>query len=370
MTREQWRSAPLVLLVGVLAADWQPEDCPDCFHEGYRIDMSAAPVGTAPPPAVLFSGYRNGRCRDDLICTGAPDAWFGDLDGAVMNWWSSCGDQDREMVVFAGGHAPTVLHPAAGSTDFTPTLDPPATLSIAAWVEGADPSLASDPQVQPRVDWATLQLEMTQQIFDDLGAGIKLDFSVNTLPGTLPTDVSAILDDADCDLAAKLTTGATGNPALAAMQASTSLNVYFVNRIHYMYDGVTCFGDANPTSTRYVIFMAELQHAPSTLAHEIGHALGLVGVAALPGGASGSYAGDVNELKLDPYLGTDNLMFSGVTDVGQITVGEIYRMHFDKRSWLWGSKSAAGGYPRECQADPVAGGPCPPLTLHPTRGWP
>jgi hypothetical protein len=362
---------PLVLLVGVLASGCKPKpkDCPDCFHEGYRIDMSAVPMGTAPPPAVLFSGYSNGRCQDDLICTGAPDAWFGDLKGAIMNWWSSCGDRDREMVVFAGGHAPTVLHPAAGSTDLTPTLDPPATLSIAAWVEGPDPTLGTDPRVQDRLDWATLQLEMTQQIFDDLGAGIKLDFSVKPLPSPLPTEVSTILNDADCNVAVKLTTGATGNAALAGMQSPVKLNVYFVNHIHYAYDGLTCFGNADPTSTPYIIFLAELQHAPSTLAHEIGHALGLVVVASLPGGASGIYAGEVNELKLDPYLGTNNLMYSGVTDVGQITVGEIYRMHFDQRSWLW-RRSPADGYPRECQADPVGGGPCPPLTLHPTRGWP
>jgi hypothetical protein len=252
---------------------------------------------------------------------------------------------------------------------FNPALAPPATVSIAAWVEGPAPSLGTDPQVQPRIDDATLQLEMTQEIFDDLGAGIELDFSVNPLSGTLPTEVGEILDEATCDLAEKLTTGATGNAAMAAMQSSVKLNVYFVRTIHYDFDGLTCFGNADPNSTHYVIFLAEMQHAPSTLAHEIGHALGLVGLATL-NGASGTYAGEVNELELDPYLGTDNLMYSGVTDVGQITVGEIYRMHFDQRSWLWRGATAVAGYPRECQTEPVAGGVCPPLTLHPTRGWP
>jgi hypothetical protein len=154
------------------------------------------------------------------------------------------------------------------------------------------------------------------------------------------------------------------------MQDPAKLNLYFVSELHYFYDGLTCIGDSDPNSSRYVIFVADVQHAPSTLAHEIGHALGLVGVASLPQGVSGQYAGDVNELELGPYLGTDNLMFIGVSDVGQITVGEIYRMHFDQRSWLWRGASAGAGYPRECQASPVEGGPCPPLTLHPTRGWP
>ena len=84
----------------------------------------------------------------------------------------------------------------------------------------------------------------------------------------------------------------------------------------------------------------------------------------------GQDEGDVNELALDPYLPVDNLMYSGVGNVGHITVGEVYRMHFDQRSWLWRGRAASGGYPRDCQVNPVDGGNCPPLTLHPTRGWP
>ena len=154
------------------------------------------------------------------------------------------------------------------------------------------------------------------------------------------------------------------------MQDPARLNVYFVREIKFIKDGLTCYGNKDPDATRYVIFVANQEHTPSTLAHEIGHALGLNMRPTMADKTPGQDEGDVNELELDPYLPVDNLMYSGVGNVGHITVGEVYRMHFDQRSWLWRGRAASGGYPRECQASPVDGGNCPPLTLHPTRGWP
>jgi len=196
---------------------------------------------------------------------------------------------------------------------------------------------------------------------------------VGTYPSRLrlPAALTGFVDDATCDHAYVLQ-GSTA-PELLAMQDPQKLNVYFVKEMHNPWSGMTCAGATNPPSpdsTRYMIFVSELRHAPSTVAHEIGHALGLILYASLPGGGVGSYPGDINELEMSPYLPTDNLMFSGVGTVGHITVGEIYRMHFDKRSWLWRGKFGGSGYPRECQASPEEGGICPPLAIHPTRGWP
>ena len=108
------------------------------------------------------------------------------------------------------------------------------------------------------------------------------------------------------------------------------------------------------------------------LAHELGHAMGLLNSGPLPGGGT-AQPGDVDELLLDPWLPTDNLMRSYNDEVRQVTLGQIYRMHYDKLSWKWsnpGAPTGANGYPRTCQNSPVQGGPCPPLTLHPIRGWP
>ena len=122
MRRLDWRYAPVVLLGGLVAADGDPAQCRDCYHEGYKIELSLIPLLSAPAAAVLFSGYRNGRCEDDFICTATPDiAWLGDLGTSSYNWWNSC--DEREMVVFAGGHAPTPLQPSqADPTPLQPTL--------------------------------------------------------------------------------------------------------------------------------------------------------------------------------------------------------------------------------------------------------
>jgi hypothetical protein len=372
MSTRRWRYTPIVLLAGLMAADWDLAACPDCFHEGYEIDLSSLGLLSTPPAAVLFSGYRNGRCEDDLICTAAGDlVWLGDLGWATSyNYWgNSC--SDREMVVFAGGHAPTPLRPTmADVPPITPTLAPPAILSLAVWVKGSDPTLGVDVSAEARLSDANGDLVNTQQIFDMLGAGITLDYTVKPLPWVIPETVKDIYGQATCDLAQTLMEGVNETGGRAEMQDPSKLNVYFVDSLKYALDGQACYGAKNPKVDRYVIFVAQVGHMPSTLAHEIGHTLGLVMRATMPNGSEGMDEGDVNELALDPYLPVDNLMYSGVGNVGQITVGEIYRMHFDQRSWLWHNGTPGGGYPLDCQPSPVAGGPCPPLTLHPVRGWP
>ncbi len=105
--------------------------------------------------------------------------------------------------------------------------------------------------------------------------------------------------------------------------------------------------------------MANQEHTPSTLAHEIGHALGLNTRPTMADKTPGQDEGDVNELALDPYLPVDNLMYSGVGNVGHITLGEVYRMHFDQRSWLWRGRARAAATRVECQVSPVAGGTLP-----------
>jgi len=370
MSGRHWRYAPVVLL-GLVAADWDVASCPDCFHEGYQVDLSLASLLTDPPAAVLFTGYRDGHCQDQIICTAASDVvWLGDLGTAAgYNWWNQC--SEREMVVFAGGHAPTPLHPPTGDLlPITPTLAGPAVLKLAVWVEGPDPNLGVDPAALQRVDDANFDLGKTQQIFDALGTGITIDYTVKFLPSDMPVGVEHLLDDADCDIVKILMDGLNTDPKKAAMQDPARLNVYFVPYIHGNPDGWTCYGNKDPTETRYVILVGQVDHTPSTLAHEIGHALGLLMRATMPDGSEGKDDGDVNELSLDPYLPMDNLMYSGVGNVGQITVGEIYRMHFDKQSWVWHDVTGTADYPRECQANPVGRGPCPPLTLHPLRGWP
>ena len=155
------------------------------------------------------------------------------------------------------------------------------------------------------------------------------------------------------------------------MQDAARLNLYFVHDIRWARNGLICYDGNDPITRPYFIFIDDtLKQSPSTIAHELGHAMGMLVQASLPNAKVGLAPGDINELELDPYLTSNNLMMSGVTDAEQITVGQIYRMHFDERSWLRRGVPAADGYPRTCQADPVSSRPCPPLTANPTMSGP
>ena len=369
MSRAAAPSIAIVLLVGLLAADWEEPECPECYEYGYKVDLLGL-LGADPPGAVLFSGYRNGRCQEYMLCTGSPDAWLGDLHGAVFDWWNSCSD-NREIVLFAGGYAPTVLTPPQTSTSLTPTPNGETTLSIAAWI--AEPSTpvqnASARGSSPRGK-AEQQLIEAKTLLKRLGSGVTLDYVINPLPDTTPASMPDFLTYANCDMYATLEGAAAGSTE-AAMQDASRLNLYFVHDIKWARNGLICYDATDPVTKPYYIFIDDtLTQSPSTVAHELGHAMGMLVQASLPNSSVGQSPGDINELELDPWLHGDNLMMSGVTDAEQITVGQIYRMHFDERSWLRRGVLPAGGYPKTCQANPVANRPCPPLTVYPPKGWP
>jgi hypothetical protein len=334
--------------------DWYSA-CPDCFPEGWRVEFPTLPFQTDPPPAVLFSGWRNGRCESDLVCVAAPDVYLGNLEGKPKFWQPAC--DEREVVVFAGGQGPTLTEVTSGTSGVSLNLNAAIQVPVSVWIVGNVRDMAA---VQFEADEAA-------RVYKQLGAGIDLVMTVKNLPAPALAAVPDLSNAATCQLAASVA-ALTGGGYDAA-----SLNVYYILGFAPSLpslDGLNCYNPDPALSHQEIMFVRGQSYSPMVMAHELGHALGQVRSAPLPEGGTTSTWGDVDELQLDPYLATDNLMRAASRNVKQITLGQIYRMHFDELSWLPKTRPPPDGYPRACQDNPVEGGPCPPLTLHPPRGWP
>jgi hypothetical protein len=89
----------------------------------------------------------------------------------------------------------------------------------------------------------------------------------------------------------------------------------------------------------------------NVLAHEMGHALGLV--------EPWEWSGHADDVK---GMSSDNLMWAGLDDAVahsryRLSIGQVFRMHFDKRSWLNFGQTAT-----DCGCDPYAVRPCPKMS--------
>jgi hypothetical protein len=146
------------------------------------------------------------------------------------------------------------------------------------------------------------------------------------------------------------------------------VNVFFVESIgggDGWLRGVNCFPTAsgNTTSTPNVIYISLSERSPNTLAHELGHALGLQ----LATGHTGS--GD--EAMIEGFKKV-NIMWKGLesdeaTAQKHFSLGQAYRMNADNSSWvnLTNGGVTPGGLPkRQCHpSSPADNVPCPPLAF-------
>ncbi|MGH7514907.1 MAG: hypothetical protein ACREOQ_18535 [Gemmatimonadales bacterium] len=271
-------------------------------------------------------------------------------------------DCKQELIVFGGGVEPTTATIANPSLPgMTVTLKPARDLQITVWIVE---NVLTATEVES-------QIAVTRSLYIDHGTGLLIHATVKPFPPLasppLPNKLLDLDENASCALASTL-----ADPANKGVYDADRINVYYVRGFTASAGSpmaLTCFGA--PYDHPEMIFVdGDILSAPYLLAHEIGHALGLQRSAPIPNGGGSTYPGHSDELNLSPYLRSDNLMQNGATFVNQITVGEIYRMHFDELSWLWHGRTPAGGYPRTCQNSPVTGGKCAPFTIQPPGGWP
>jgi hypothetical protein len=157
---------------------------------------------------------------------------------------------------------------------------------------------------------------------------------------------------ADCTAADELIAGATG---MAPVEGK--LNIYYVNDIGDAIRGLTC--NASQNRHEDLVYVAWSWHSPTTLAHELGHSLGLL------------FPHDGHTEDLSGFDRT-NVMASFLDDAhsavrDHISLGQAFRMNVDAASWLnvpaSGPLREASALRLACPCNPYVSQPCPGLTV-------
>ena len=138
------RMLAALVAAGVLACpDEEDPVCPDCDDaSGYRIEFANPDIGLQHPGAVLFSGWRNASCRDDLVCTGASEVLLGDVRWGDGGYARECDEENRELIAFASGHRPHIATPQvpagtelrAETEVVSVNFQSPVTIPVAVWL--------------------------------------------------------------------------------------------------------------------------------------------------------------------------------------------------------------------------------------------
>jgi hypothetical protein len=277
---------------------------------GDQVTVPGNLPGTGDAVVVARGGTPLGTCVYDLLRKGR-----GTLDIGELVPKSGCAS---DVLLFAqGGAMTTKLHawltgpdlvslPSPGSLVTVPySMVLVATGSAASLVVGTDTATAN-------------------RLFDQNRTGLAFHTSRIIMPkGLSPKDVQTIGDRCDkaaLDVLAQQT----------KLYDSTRLNVYFVPGLSG-WRGRTCFavGYSN------VIFISVAGNSPATLAHELGHALGLRD---LPDRKPLGHTGALNKQRIPGFV-YQNVMWTGLYDQQakeqwHFSIGQGYRMNMDQISWV------------------------------------
>jgi hypothetical protein len=319
--------------------------------------------------AVLFNGTKDGACCRDLVCVGSPNVALGQVR------WDDYGCSGRDMAVFAPGRGPfRQAYPS--SIPATVALPEPGVVVAKLWV------VAKQAEVQAILARGAEDFSVAAERLDALASGVRLKL-VRTA-GIATDGADGALADVIGDRCGVVTRSVerdkTAPTALGRYFAtSDTLNVYYVDGVAPECPAANpdCYGQEGSGSSEYlhgvscasedpqrhgdpeILFVSgQLASRAETLLHEIGHSLGLIRPA----------SGHTNLLADFPERAA-NLMYDGANVVENITVGQLWRLHYEPTSWLFPRAGLEMPF-AACQADPRDDVPCPPLALRPSQPWP
>lgn len=342
-------SVPRSLLwLAIVILSVVPGGCPLGGPPAATNDITVSFLGasSANSPLMLYSGIESGTCEKYKAFVASPTIFLNDV-----TFLSSC---QVEIDVFAPGFSAWVgsidasvpgseswLTEAIGSGSLAVAMSSLTSLPLRLWiVAGSTGDKALAESMRNRL------LDKAYPVFDALGIGFTFD-TMSTPLASLP------VPKPECAQAAAI----AANPAI---YDATRINVYFVrNYANFpISPAMNCWLVQHPE----IIFISwgHPNVVDPTLAHELGHALGLVHPS-----VNGTVGGHTNYVAgFDAY----NFMATN-TDVTNVSVGQLYAMNFSSDSWVNRPGSPlVRPIVRECQDDWGAG-LCPALTMF-VPGWP
>lgn len=282
------------------------------------------------PTAVVVSADR-GSSQDPCmsVSTLVRRAMLGPLVAKCSDGETAWG-----VAVLSKGHSMVLTPPVTWTSTPDPVIDvssqqtPRLAVPLALHVmvapgpdDDIDPVVLRDSILKIAKD----DIKAADSLLDESRAGIALDLIQ-----------SETIDTAD---EVKIANCPAGDTVTAAHDVSGVLNVYYVNDMGN-YRGRAC--DRHDTRKQDVVYVVSPRHQSTTLAHEIGHALGLF----LPGQGHTDKIGGLDRT---------NIMTSGDQDTDpagrhRLTVGQVFRMNADSASWLTWAADKSGNPLRDAAA--------------------
>jgi hypothetical protein len=304
-----------------------------------KIEIDQAD-GSPPADVILDAHAKADPSPPD--CVAKADRQYSVAGLAVLsdNLTAGC---TNEVAVFAASRAPLVTRLAHDLwTDASDLLKPgplpaPIAQPVHVWYFVADPDAATR---------GAVQTEYATWIFEHNRAGIAVEITAEHQMESLDYSPSGSCADIEDVL--------TGFVATAG-----AFHIVYVEDITnpWNHRGYACLADDQRGE---IVVMSYAQAQDATLAHEISHQLGF-SIPPFPLG----YAGHVNDYPPSEGFTGTNVMWvfdppQSIDGRVHLTLGQVYRMHVDERSWLNRASLRTAGHTAPCQAQATKG-TCPRL---------
>lgn len=319
-----------------------PTSTKDMVRADYRLKTA--------PDIVLLNDTMPPYNVSDSVVAFVGFGVLGNLPGGKGEVARFTTDQGFQLKAHTFGLTSDVVDLRTSPAATPPIVEAPFNPSVTLWIASNDPSASDD---------ADGDIAYAQEVFARQRTGLKIQFRVREA-GRGSYLLDAQPPQYTCPQL-RLNLQNLGVPSSAAPNAVApdSLNVVYVEQI---FKPAPTPGDLAPTWAGYtcpwdafagtVILVSVKDRSTSTLAHELGHAFGLL----VP---------DFGHTDYDPGFSHSNLMWhmeedeTGATRSG-VTLGQAFRMNVDSLSWIF--RTGLPTWPRRQCDSLYVGKLCPPLS--------